>query len=618
MVPRVLELSHDPRLQRVADFALASALLVGALIDLLRGGAGNGWSGWRPLEVAVAVGVSVPLLWRRSHPAATLWTVLVSGAVAAALVAPQQAGFEPFVALVVAYYSLGANADGRTSNLNVVGALLVSAVGGVIAVAAGEEKLGNTLPILVWTFAAWLIGRIIRSWRSRAAELEQLNHLIEEQRVVQAQAAVAVERGRIARELHDVVAHNISMIVVQAGAAARVLEGNQPEVTTALAAIEATGRQTVDEMRGLLGVLRRADDGLALAPQPGLDDLEALVNQVRDAGLAVELTIEGPTVALPAGIDLSAYRIVQEALTNSVKHADGNRARVTVRYDSTAVEIEIHDNGQAAAGKRERQRRRPRAGRYARARRPLGRRPDHRAGPDRLDRSRTAADQRRAVISVLLADDQTLVRDGFRLILNAEDDIEVVAEAGSGVEAVDEAVRHEPDLVLMDIRMPELDGIEATRRLLGALPETRVLMLTTFDLDEYVIDAFRAGASGFLLKTVPRDQLVAGVRTVYSGDALIAPASTRRLIEQFAQLTTDPRLDELTGREQEVLNCVARGLTNAEIARELVVEPSTVKSHVARVLAKLGVRDRVQAVVFAYESGLIRPGNSRPDIDRHR
>ena len=349
MVARILELSRDPRLQRVGDFALAGVLLVGALIDLFHGGAGSGWSGWRPLEVAVAVGISVPLLWRRSHPAVTLWIVLVSGAVGAALVAPRQAGFEPFVALVVAYYSLGANADRRTSTLNVTGTLLVSAVGGVITVAAGEEKMGNTLPILVWTFAAWLIGRIIRSWRSRAAELEQLNQLLEDQWEVQAQAAVAVERGRIARELHDVVAHHISMIVVQAGAAARVLEGDQPEVTKALAAIEATGRQTVDEMRGLLGVLRRTDDGLALAPQPGLDDLGALVTQVHEAGLDVELKIEGPPVALPAGIDLSAYRVVQEALTNSLKHAKGAQARVTVRYSKTAVEIEIHDDGQTGA-----------------------------------------------------------------------------------------------------------------------------------------------------------------------------------------------------------------------------------------------------------------------------
>ena len=213
------------------------------------------------------------------------------------------------------------------------------------------------------------------------------------------------------------------------------------------------------------------------------------------------------------------------------------------------------------------------------------------------------------MIPVLLADDQTLVRDGFRLILSAEPDIDVIGEAGDGAEAVARARTHRPDVVLMDIRMPELDGIEATRQLLSELPTTRVLMLTTFDLDEYVIGAFRAGASGFLLKTAPRDQLVAAVRTVHAGEALLAPASTRKLIEQYAQPPTESAtLAELTAREREVLGLLARGLSNAEIARELVVEPSTVKSHVARLLAKLDLRDRVQAVVFAYESGLIRPG----------
>ena len=226
-----------------------------------------------------------------------------------------------------------------------------------------------------------------------------------------------------------------------------------------------------------------------------------------------------------------------------------------------------------------------------------------------MDSARTPTDRHRHVISALLADDQTLVRDGFRLILNAEADIEVVADAADGAEAVERARAHRPDVVLMDIRMPGLDGIEATRRLLAELPDTRVLMLTTFDLDEYVIDAFRAGASGFLLKTAPREQLVAAVRTVHAGEALLAPASTRRLIEQLVRPPAEsPLLSELTTREQDVLKLLARGLSNAEIARDLVVEPSTVKSHVARVLAKLDLRDRVQAVVFAYESGLITPG----------
>ena len=213
------------------------------------------------------------------------------------------------------------------------------------------------------------------------------------------------------------------------------------------------------------------------------------------------------------------------------------------------------------------------------------------------------------MIDLLLADDQALVRGGFRLILDSEADLRVVAEAEDGEQAVAEAIRTRPDVVLMDIRMPRLDGIAATRAILEALPAVRVLMLTTFDLDEYVIEAFRAGASGFLLKTVPPQQLVAAVHTVYESDALLAPASTRRLIEQHSPAPVDAlELDELTAREREVLRLLARGLTNAEIAAVLVVEPSTVKSHVARVLAKLGLRDRVQAVVFAYDHGVVRPG----------
>ncbi len=216
------------------------------------------------------------------------------------------------------------------------------------------------------------------------------------------------------------------------------------------------------------------------------------------------------------------------------------------------------------------------------------------------------------MIRVLLADDQALVRGGFRLILQAEPDIEVAGEAADGEQAVAIALQIRPDVVLMDIRMPVLDGIEATRRLIPQLGATRVVILTTFDLDDYVVDAFRAGASGFLLKTAPPAQLVAAIRTVHAGDGLLAPASTRRLIEQSARppAPAAPALGTLTAREHDVLRLLARGLTNAEIATELVVEPSTVKSHVASLLAKLNLRDRVQAVVFAYESGLVHPGTA--------
>ena len=219
------------------------------------------------------------------------------------------------------------------------------------------------------------------------------------------------------------------------------------------------------------------------------------------------------------------------------------------------------------------------------------------------------------MIRVLLVDDQTLVRDGFRMILDAQDDIEVVGEAADGVEALAQARELRPDVVLMDIRMPGRDGLQATHDVVSELSDTRVLILTTFDLNEYVYEAMRAGASGFLLKDVPRAQLIDGVRTVAAGDALLAPAITRRLIEQFVKRPPasirplPPSLDALTARELEVLKLVAGGLSNSEIAARLVVSEATVKTHVAHALAKLDLRDRVQAVVFAYESGLVEPGD---------
>jgi DNA-binding NarL/FixJ family response regulator len=213
---------------------------------------------------------------------------------------------------------------------------------------------------------------------------------------------------------------------------------------------------------------------------------------------------------------------------------------------------------------------------------------------------------------VLLADDQTLVRAGFRKLLETESDIEVVAEAGDGVEAVEAARRFRPDVVLMDIRMPRLDGIAATARLLPLLPGTKVLVLTTFDLDEYVFEALRSGASGFLLKDAPPDELVSAVRVVASGEALLAPSVTRRLIEEFTRQPvprSDVRTSRLTPREREVLVLVAAGLSNGEIAARLYLGESTVKTHVTSLLGKLEVRDRAQAVVLAYETGVVRPGS---------
>jgi DNA-binding NarL/FixJ family response regulator len=216
-------------------------------------------------------------------------------------------------------------------------------------------------------------------------------------------------------------------------------------------------------------------------------------------------------------------------------------------------------------------------------------------------------------VRVLLVDDQPLLRTGFRMVLGAEEDLHIVGEAGDGVEAVDLARRLLPDVVLMDIRMPRMDGVAATREIVAARLPVRVLILTTFDLDEYLVGALRAGASGFLAKDVPAEDLVRAIRTVAAGDAVVAPRLLRRLLDRFAGHLPDPtqtrprKLDILTDREREVLIHVARGLSNAEIAKALSVSETTIKTHVGNVLTKLGLRDRVQAVVLAYETGLVKP-----------
>jgi DNA-binding NarL/FixJ family response regulator len=214
------------------------------------------------------------------------------------------------------------------------------------------------------------------------------------------------------------------------------------------------------------------------------------------------------------------------------------------------------------------------------------------------------------MIRVLVADDQSMVRAGFRMLLGGEEDIEVVAEASNGREAVDKAARFNPSIILMDIRMPELDGLEASRRILATDPSARILILTTFDLDEYVFEALRAGASGFVLKDDSPEQLLGAIRTVAAGDALLSPTITRRVIQAFARVpTTAPpkELDELSERERDVFRLMARGLSNAEIGQELYIGETTVKTHVTHILQKLNLRDRVQAVVLAYQAGLVEP-----------
>lgn len=350
---RLERLLHDERLARAADLAMVGALAIGSLAEIwLRDDpAAAGWGGSRVVASMLAVAATVPLLWRRRHPFATLAVLASASTVIVAVVAPVQAPFEPFVALVVAFYAVGVYA-GRVSLSMEIGAFLGACTLVSIPVLALQPEDGwDVAPVLGWFTAAWLAGRYQRRWRERAAELERLTAELAAERDSRAREAVQEERARIARELHDVVAHNVSVMTVQATAAGRVLEADPVAVRGALAAIESVGRSTVDEMRQLLGVLRAPDDELALSPQPSLAGLDALVANVRQAGLPVELVVQGDPVQLPPGIDLSAYRIVQEALTNALKHAGPARARVTVRYTRESVALEIVDDGRGENGR---------------------------------------------------------------------------------------------------------------------------------------------------------------------------------------------------------------------------------------------------------------------------
>ena len=317
--------------------------------------------------------------------------------------------------------------------------------------------------------------------------------------------------------------------------------------------------------------------------------------------------------------ELTVYRILQEALTNTIKHASASEVRVVLHYTHPFLELTVADDGSGhrVVGLRWSWHR----GHARKGESPGGvgdSGPGTRSGLGRVGHVATRHDWGQDVtIRVLLVDDQELLRLGFKMILAQEPDIEVVGEAGDGAEAIALASQCDPHVVLMDIRMPVIDGIEATRRIVADNPAVRVLVLTTFDLDAYAFGALRAGASGFLLKDVPPVELVAGIRIVARGDAVVSPRITRRLLEEHAHLLDVPGnptvardgrdVSTLTDREHEVFIAVAEGLSNAEIADRLFVSEATVKSHVGRILGKLGLRDRVQAVVFAFETGIVRP-----------
>ncbi len=527
---------------------------------------------------------------------------------------------------------------------------------------------------------------------------------------------VASERARIAHDLHDVVAHHISLVAVRAESAPYVHPSMDPESRVVLAEIADDARHALGELRQVLAVLQRTE-GADRAPQPGAADITALVDAARSAGQAV--TVVGVVPVLPSAQGLVLYRAVQESLTNARRHAPGQPVTVTLTRGtdatpsgtdqlselSRAIPRATSDNKSPLAGSHQPTGASdaaadtappeptsttgtpasadptgtsgadsttgthsasatltarisnplvPRTSPAAPGRGLLGMRervesiggsltageedgsfvvevslpvhaPEHVGAPElhndhaydarhieRRVRARHAPRDRRTrrdrrVTRVVVADDQPVVRYGFAAILDAADDIEVVRSAGNGAELLDVVAAHRPDVAVVDVRMPVMDGIAATAEICARHPGTSVLILTTFDLDEYVFDALQAGASGFLLKDTPAPRLVEGVRLVAEGSMLLGPTITRRLVGDFAQRTTRaaPGIENLTVREREVLLTVARGLSNAEIGAELFITEQTVKSHVSEVLRKLACRDRVQLVIAAYESGLV-------------
>ena len=587
------------RVDRAQLIDLAIALPI-ALLGVLEALARDNTGRW--LTAAVVNGAAVA--FRRRSPLVALTAVVAVQALA------HDATYDtdplsPFLAELILMFTVAYQLRLRL-------ALLGYAIGvAYVALDFGSGRIDEVAQAAAqcgFYLLAWGLGRMLHGHEERRVAAERHVVRVELEREEQARAAVADERARIARELHDAVAHSVSVMVLQAGGVRRLLRvgpGRERE-RDALAGIEQTGRQAVGELHRMLGILRKSEPDLA--PSPSLRRVDELVEQVRSAGLDATLSGRGRAGRAPAG-----PRHV--GLPDRAGGVD-QRAPLRARRDR-GRDRELRARAAARGPRRrragERPRRharvRPRDRRHARARRAVRRRARRRPGVRRrLPRPCEAS----AVIRVVVADDQALVRAGLKMVLDAEADIEVVGEAADGEEVLGVVRRTRPEVVLMDIRMPVLDGLEASRRLLATDEPPKVVVLTTFDEEEYLYEALRAGTSGFLLKVSPPEQLIGAVRTVAAGNALIDPAVTQRVIEAFgrrvATAPPPPSLQELTARELEVLELMARGLSNQEIANELIVGDATVKTHVARVLMKLGLRDRVQAVVFAYEHGIVEPG----------
>ena len=585
------------------DVAIAAAFVAFAVAEGLAGPGDQPW--WR----AVAGGFAAALLaWRRQAP------ILVAALVVLVnVLTDPEAQFSTLLSLVLVCFTVGYETRPPRSYAGLA-IVLVPFIG--VSIVDGLEP-SDLAAALVFFAGPWTVGTVTRDRANRAEEAVARADRLEAEREQEAARIAQEERTRIARELHDIVSHSISVVTIQTQAVRRRLGPDHAREAEDLAAVEATAREALAEMRRLFGVLRTDGESASLAPQPGLSELGRLVEQTSTGDMGTTLRVEGDPVELSPGLDLAAYRIAQEGLTNALRHSGAHHATVTLRWSPTRLDVEVEDDGRGLRdGSAQR---RARAGRHPRTRGAVRR---HGAARDRAVRRHPAGGHPPVeghrvsdVTRIVVCDDQGMVRAGFKSLLEAEPDLEVVGEASNGQEAIDIVTLLQPDVTLMDIRMPVLDGLAATRHLVEAGVPTSVLVLTTFDLDEYVFEALRAGASGFLLKDAPAEELAAAIRVVAAGDSLLAPGVTRRVIDAFvrrAEPSTRPvdrRLAQLTPRELEVLGLLARGLSNLDIGRRLFVSEGTTKTHVSNVLTKLGLRDRVQAVIFAYENGVVVPGD---------
>lgn len=341
--PDLLSRLRRPGVQRAGDALLALALGLASIVPVLNGD--PSWGRPATLGLVLAVASTAPVGWRSRYPLTAAGLVLAANGACILAAVPYQAAFQPFLALTLVAYTVGSRSEGRRA-LWMPPVLALAALPLFAAAVAHGQDPGNAYPSYVWLIAAWAVGRSVRSWRHQSEALTAANQELAAQRHQQEQAAIAVERGRIARELHDVIAHNVAMMALQAGAAERVLDGDHPQVRNALQVIAATGRATIDEMRSVLGMLRPDEDTANLRPQPGLGDLATLTAAMGKTGLQVTVSVNGQAHPLPQVVDLSAYRIIQEALTNTLKHAGPpTRADVRLSYDSEGLDIEVRDFG---------------------------------------------------------------------------------------------------------------------------------------------------------------------------------------------------------------------------------------------------------------------------------